>query len=131
MHIGGLRATGLRAAAEPIAPWAGVLCAFAGGALLAWWVARLLEERRPEQLGPVDDDTLRERVRVRVAGVVSRPEAVEISVQEGVVRLSGEVAPEERDTLLAELVTVPGVYRVRNALAAPQAARDARGADAL
>jgi hypothetical protein len=66
----------------------------------------------------VADDVLRERVNQRIAQVVTRPADVRVWVEGGTVRLSGALPPAERDELLAQLVTMPGVIRLRNALAA-------------
>jgi osmotically-inducible protein OsmY len=55
-------------------------------------------------------------VRTRVAEIVSEPEAVQVTVENGIVRLAGEVPAEERDELLTQLLYMPGVVRLRNAL---------------
>jgi hypothetical protein len=66
--------------------------------------------------GPVSDDIVLRRVRSRIGELVSQPDAVEVSVDNGVVRITGTVPYEERDTLLAHLLATPGVVRLRSAL---------------
>jgi len=99
----------------PALPWLGVAGAFALGAgatcLIAWAVQRM----RPGP-GPISDDIVLERVRQRVAELVSQPDSIDVSVENGVVRLAGHVPPEERDSLLTQLLYMPGVVRLRNAL---------------
>jgi len=96
-------------------PWFGPLAAFALGAAAAWLVAATLDNWRDE-LPTISDELLRRRVRARLGELVARPDAIRVAVERGVVRLSGEVLPQERDALLSALVEVPGVSRVRNAL---------------
>ncbi|HEY8048467.1 MAG TPA: BON domain-containing protein [Ramlibacter sp.] len=98
------------------APWLGVTASFALGALATWLV--YVAAQRMRMPGPVSDDIVLERVRSRIAQVVSEPGDVDVTVEHGVVRLSGTVPAEERDELLIQLVYLPGVVRLRNALAA-------------
>jgi osmotically-inducible protein OsmY len=100
---------------NPYAAWMNVAAAFAFGATLAWLAseAALRIRRAP---GPISDDIVLERVRTRVAEIVSEPEAVQVTVENGIVRLAGEVPAEERDELLTQLLYMPGVVRLRNAL---------------
>jgi osmotically-inducible protein OsmY len=98
------------------APWLSVTASFVLGAMATWLVAEALERMR-RLPGPVSDDIVRDRIRERVDRIVSRPGSVQVTVENGVVRLAGEVAAEERDELLTQLVYVPGVVRLRNALA--------------
>jgi hypothetical protein len=67
---------------------------------------------------PPSDAQLRERVRSRVGHWVSHPRAIEVDVQDGVVRVTGQVLASELDGLLSRLTGVPGVRKVHNALAA-------------
>ena len=101
---------------EP-AQWLNIAASFAVGAVLTWLVAEALERRRGMP-GPVSDDIVRERVEQRIAELVSDPGDVHVTVENGVVRLTGALPPEERDQLLTQLVYMPGVVRLRNALAA-------------
>jgi osmotically-inducible protein OsmY len=65
---------------------------------------------------PQSDAQLRERVRARMGHLVSHPRAIEVSVEQGVVRLSGQVLVMELDGLLSQLTDMPGVRKVHNAL---------------
>jgi len=67
---------------------------------------------------PQSDAQLRERVRARMGHLVSHPRAIDVSVEEGVVRLSGQVLVKELDGLLSQLTDMPGVRKVHNALTA-------------
>lgn len=95
-------------------PFANVIVSFAAGALAAWCVTRMLRRRRM----PVryTDAQLRERVRARLPDLVSHPDAVEVGVEAGIVRVSGRVLARERDGLLSRLTHMPGVNKVHNAL---------------
>jgi hypothetical protein len=64
-----------------------------------------------------DDEHLRERIRLRIAELVSHPDAIQVQVEGGLVRVSGRVLADELDGLLSQLTQVPRVYRVYNALA--------------
>lgn len=99
-----------------LAAWADVAAAFVLGASLACLVAEAIERRR-QVPGPISDDIVRLRVRERVVQLVRRPDAVDVTVEEGVVRLAGDVLARERDPLLHGVIDMPGVRRVRNALA--------------
>jgi isopentenyl diphosphate isomerase/L-lactate dehydrogenase-like FMN-dependent dehydrogenase len=101
---------------NPDRPWLNVAAAFALGATFTWLAALALERLRRTPL-PLGDDVVLERVRARVGEIVSDPRAVHVTVENGIVRLSGQVAPEERDELLTQLLYMPGVVRLRNALA--------------
>ena len=101
---------------NPYLPWLNVTAAFALGATLAW-AASVALERLHRVPTPLSDDVVLERVRARVGEIVSDPRAVQVTVENGIVRLSGQVAPEERDELLTQLLYMPGVVRLRNALA--------------
>jgi hypothetical protein len=101
---------------ESPAPWLGAVAGFALGAAATWLAASLIDHWRDRRQARVSDDMLRQRVRACVGELVSRPDAIRVAVEEGVVRLSGAVLPQERDALLSALIDVPGVWRVRNAL---------------
>ena len=60
---------------------------------------------------PQSDAQLRERVRARMGHLVSHPRAIDVSVEEGVVRLSGQVLVKELDGLLSQLTDMPGVRK--------------------
>lgn len=67
---------------------------------------------------PHSDAQLRERVRSRMGHMVSHPRAIEVSVEDGVVRLSGQILAQELDGLLSQLTDMPGLRKVYNALTA-------------
>jgi hypothetical protein len=96
-------------------PFATAAISFAIGAGLTWMLVEAVERLRA-QPGPISDPIVLEHVRERVASIVSRPDAVEVTVENGVVRLAGDVSAEERDQLLTQLLWLPGVVRLRNAL---------------
>jgi hypothetical protein len=87
---------------------------FAAGALATYGLARALERRSAQP--PRVLAHLRERVRARIADLVSRPEAIEVDVESGVVRVSGYVLASEVDGLLSRLTHLAGVHKVHNAL---------------
>lgn len=97
-------------------PFATAAASFALGAGLTWAVWELMQRMRSRAHGPISDEVVLERVRARIAEVVAQPHAVDVSVENGVVRLAGDVSPEERDQLLTQLLYMPGVVRLRNAL---------------
>jgi len=111
---------------KPIATVAG---AFAGGVLAMLLLERLVA--RAQRVVPArevlraagrdedqDDAQLRQRVRSRLGDWVSHPGAIDVDVQDGVVRLTGQVLAAELDGLLSRIVGVAGVRKVRNALEA-------------
>lgn len=98
--------------------WLGIAGAFSIGAA-AVWAANWAFEHLKLGPGPVSDEVVLSRVRSRIDQLVSRPEAIDVSVQNGVVRLSGQVPLEERDSLLTQLLYMPGVVRLRSALGSP------------
>jgi hypothetical protein len=88
--------------------------AFAAGALLTYVLGDALLRRRGPGLS--DGASLHDRVRRRVAELVSYPDAIEVDVDGGLVRVSGRVLAGELDRLLSQLTQVPRVYKVYNAL---------------
>jgi len=111
-------------AMKPVAIVAG---GFAGGVLamllLERWLARAQRvvpaaNRNAEYLGSEDDAQLRERVRSRLGDWVSHPGAIRVDVENGVVRVSGQVLVKELDGLLSRITGVDGVRKVHNALEA-------------
>ena len=61
---------------------------------------------------PADDDVLVSRVRALLGHVSSRPHAMQVKAQDGVVELSGPIRAGEADHLLVRVRRVPGVVRV-------------------
>jgi hypothetical protein len=57
-------------------------------------------------------------VRARMGHLVSHPRAIEATVEDGVVRLSGQVLAKELDGLLSQVSGMKGVRKVHNALSA-------------
>jgi osmotically-inducible protein OsmY len=100
-----------------------VAAAFAAGAGAVYLLDKAFapESGRWGRILPVqpeeNDARLREAVRTHLDGLVSHPRAVEVEVSDGVVRVSGQVLAMELDGLLSQLVRIPGVHRVHNALA--------------
>jgi hypothetical protein len=88
--------------------------AFAASALLTYVVGDAILRKRDAMMH--DDSNLHERVRIRVAELVSYPDAIDVQVDGGLVRVSGRVLATELDGLLSQLTQVPRVYRVYNAL---------------
>jgi uncharacterized membrane protein len=60
------------------------------------------------------DEVIRERVRSKLGRVVSHPHALDVSVRNGEVTLSGPVLADEASALLSCVSSVPGVTSVRN-----------------
>lgn len=69
------------------------------------------------QREPQSDAQLRDRVRSRLGRLVSHPGAIEVQVDGGVVRLSGDVLSKELDGLLTQVRDMAGVAKVVNAMA--------------
>ncbi|HET7240398.1 MAG TPA: YtxH domain-containing protein [Gemmatimonadales bacterium] len=63
-----------------------------------------------------DDDVIAERVRSELGRVVSRPSAVVVAVEDGVVTLSGQVPALEREDLIAVIRWVRGVRDLEDKL---------------
>jgi hypothetical protein len=96
-------------------PWVKVGAAFVAGALLTYLAGDALLRRRRA----LDDDDARllGRVRMRVAELVSYPDAIDVQIDGGMVRVSGRILATELDRLLSQLTRVPRVFKVYNALA--------------
>lgn len=72
----------------------------------------------PTSADPQNDAELRDRIQARLGRMVSHPGAIDVSVGNGVVRLSGRVLAKERDGLLAQVQQMPGVQKLVNAMTA-------------
>lgn len=91
--------------------------AMLGGLGLGAVLWGMLSEAQGALEGSVEhDDALADRVRKRLTGAVSHPEAVEVSVRDGVVTLRGTVAAAEFDRLFSRVVRVRGVVDVDDQL---------------
>jgi BON domain-containing protein len=65
-------------------------------------------------------------VRTRVGRTISRPDTVELSVENGVVTLAGSVAAAEFDRLVSAVLRVRGVRDVKDRLDVRPTANGAR-----
>ncbi|HZT38245.1 MAG TPA: SRPBCC family protein [Bryobacteraceae bacterium] len=77
-----------------------------------------------------DDDVLRDRVRSRLGRLASHPSAIEVSVREGRVTLSGHILGSELRRVLSEVSSIHGVRGVDNRLevhASPEGAPALQG----
>lgn len=113
--------------AQAMRPAVIVAGGFASGVLamllLEWWLARAQRvvpvrtaNRTADYLTSQDDAQLRERVRSRLGDWVSHPGAIRVEVEQGVVRVSGQVLAKELDGLLSRITGLDGVRKVHNAL---------------
>jgi hypothetical protein len=73
---------------------------------------------RDTHADPRSDAELRDLIQSRLDRMVSHPRAIDVSVDNGVVRLSGRVLVKERDGLLAQVQDMPGVQKLVNAMTA-------------
>lgn len=100
----------------------GFACGVLAMLLLEQWLARAQRvvparaANRDADYGSEDDAQLRERVRSRLGDWVSHPGAIRVDVDNGVVRVSGQVLAKELDGLLFQITGVAGVRKVHNAL---------------
>lgn len=96
-------------------PLLNVAASFCIGAALVYGFDATM--RRTRVALPVSDAQLGEQVRALLPELVSYPQAVDVGVQSGIVRVSGRVLARELDGLLMRLTEIPGVHKVHNALA--------------
>ena len=101
-------------------------------ALLAQWMAggrqprggivvRRRAGRAQLRAGTADaasDAALRSEITARLGRLVSHPRAIDVRVENGIVRLSGDVLAKERDGLLLQVQDIPGVQMLVNAMTA-------------
>ncbi|HEY8357578.1 MAG TPA: BON domain-containing protein [Ramlibacter sp.] len=73
---------------------------------------------RPVSADPQRDAELRSAISQRLGRLVSYPQAIHVSVEHGVARLSGDVLAKERDGLLQQVREIPGVLKLVNAMTA-------------
>lgn len=73
---------------------------------------------RITQADPQSDADLRDQIQTRLGRLVSHPGGIDVSVTNGVVRLSGRVLTKERDGLLEQIQQMPGVQKLVNAMVA-------------
>ena len=89
----------------------------AGGPALHARLARR-SHHRAARIDPQADAELRARIQARLGRLVSHPRALDVRVEQGVVRLSGDVLARERDGLLLQLREMSGVLKLVNATTA-------------
>jgi len=65
---------------------------------------------------PADDAVLTERIRSKLGRLVSHPSAIEVTVRDGTVTLSGDVLQSEMRDLLSSVSSARDVENVRNRL---------------
>lgn len=82
---------------------------------------------RPVKADPQADAELRSAITGRLGRLVSHPQAIHVSVEHGVVRLSGDVLAKERDGLLLQVREIPGVQKLVNAMTAHESPRGIGG----
>src|SRR5688572_30744600 len=92
-----------------------VLTGFVAGAAAIYCLDTAKSRRRFLSERP-SDAQLRDRNKARLPDLVSQPDAIEIEVNSGVVRVSGRVPADERSGLLMQLTDMPGVRMVRNSV---------------
>jgi hypothetical protein len=82
------------------------------------------------QADQAEDPVIGERVRAELGRVVSHPAAVAVSVEDGVVTLSGPILAREREDLIAEVRRVRGVRDVEDRLQPHESAAGVPGLQA-
>lgn len=97
-----------------MSPFLSLAASFAVGAAAVCLLDQAVIRRRAHRHEP----RLRQRVEEQLAKLVSHPDAIKVSVEGGLVRVSGFVLAAEQDRLLTTLTQLPGVHRVHNALSA-------------
>jgi hypothetical protein len=90
--------------------------AFAAGAAAVVCLDRAAMRRCHSRTPAAEAARLRRRVQDEVASFGSYSDTIEVTVDNGLVRVSGYVLAAEMDGLLSQLTRVPGVHRVHNAL---------------
>jgi hypothetical protein len=78
---------------------------------------RMRAYHRITQADPQSDADLRGQIQARLGRLVSYPGAIDVSVDNGVVRLGGRVLSKEREGLLEQVQQMPGVQKLVNAMA--------------
>lgn len=100
-------------------PILNVLASFAAGAAAMYWFDSAVAQRHARGM-VLSQSRLREHVQACIGRLVSHPDAIQVSVNGGVVRVSGHVLASEQDRMLSQLTHLPGVHKVHNALSAVQ-----------
>ncbi len=76
----------------------------------------LLARARRSSSPEIQDEVLHDQIRSRLGRVVSHPRAIDVSVSDGNVCLSGPILEEEVDSLLGELSSIRGIRDLRDDL---------------
>jgi osmotically-inducible protein OsmY len=100
-----------------------VVTGFVAGAAAMYCVDAARSRRHLSSERP-SDAQLRERIKARLPDLVSQPDAIDIEVNSGVVRVSGRVPADERSGLLMQLTDMPGVRMVRNSVSTFEAGEE-------
>ncbi|MBI5275950.1 MAG: BON domain-containing protein [Burkholderiales bacterium] len=112
--------------------WITIAAAAAGAAATMYYFDPDMGERRRQRLArrigvaeaerqdrtSLDDAELRDRIQSRLDRLVSHPRALDVQVEGGGVRLSGDILAKELDGLLLQVRDMAGVKRVINAMSA-------------
>ena len=101
----------------------------AGGPKLHARLARRTYHRAV-RVDPQADAELRASIQARLGRLVSHPRALDVRVDKGVVRLSGDVLARERDGLLMQVQQMPGVLKLVNAMTAHETPEGIAGGEA-
>jgi hypothetical protein len=80
-------------------------------------MARRAYHRIPKA-DPQRDAELRDEIREALGRWVAHPRAIDVQVDNGVVRLSGDVLSKEREGLFLQVLKMPGVQKLVNAMTA-------------
>jgi hypothetical protein len=96
-------------------PILNVAASFVAGAAAMYWLDSAVSRRQAGGM-VLTQSRLREQVQACIGRLVSHPDAIQVSVDGGVVRVSGHVLASERDRLLSQLTHLHGVHKVHNAL---------------
>jgi hypothetical protein len=96
-------------------PLANLIASFAAGAAAMYWLDSAVARRHAGGMF-VSESRLGDQVQARIGKLVSHPDAIQVQVEGGLVRVSGHVLSSELDRLLMQLTALPGVHRVHNAL---------------
>lgn len=82
--------------------------------------AETMRRVMPEE--PVDDAMLTQRIRSEMGHYVSNPHAIDVSVEQGVVTLSGNILASEAQSFVAQVKAMKHVEKVENHLDVHQSA---------
>lgn len=78
---------------------------------------------------PVDDAALAERVRAKLTQMVSHPQALRVSVNEGCVTVAGPILAHEAEALISRVLAIHGVKELNSELDLHERAEGVPGLD--